>query len=220
MFIDYNEIKKFFEKLNNYYENNNIIDMINEVSNWKYLDKLLSVVNISKSIKNSQNIYELSIADYKIGNIISDLNYDTRSDKNKLRLLKFLIKYYEDTRLLFLRSILDINIKLLKDNIDYDIKVKTTVNPKDSKKDYLSDDMYIVDSYIYHMIYADDTLIGMDIKQGIGYKTETDFTNQKNVFEKDYPLDMNTKIYFIKNMILYNQSYFDTLTLKVNKKTR
>lgn len=220
MFIDYNEIKKFFEKLNKYYENNNIIDMINEVSNWKYLDKLLSVVNISKSIKNSQNIYELSIADYKIGNIISDLNYDTRSDKNKLRLLKFLIKYYEDTRLLFLRSILDINIKLLKDNIDYDMKVKTTVNPKDSKKDYLSGDMYMADSYIYHMIYVDDTLIGMDIKQGIGYKTETNFTNQKNVFEKDYPLDMNTKIYFIKNMILYNQSYFDTLTLKVNKKTR
>ena len=65
-----------------------------------------------------------------------------------------------------------------------------------------------------------ESLIGMNIKQGIGYKTETDFTNQKNVFEKDYPLDMNTKIYFIKNMILYNQSYFDTLTLKVNKKTR
>ena len=220
MFIDYNEIKKFFEKLNNYYAENNIVDMINEVSNWKYLDKLLSVVNISKSIKNSQSIYELSIADYKIGKITSDFDYDITNHKNKIRLLKFLLKYYEDTRLLFLRSILDINIKLLKDNIDYDMKVKTTVNPKDSKKDYLSDDMYMADSYIYHMIYADDTLIGMNIKQGIGYKTETDFTNQKNVFEKDYPLDMNTKIYFIKNMILYNQSYFDTLTLKINKKTR
>ena len=210
MYIDYNKLKEFFEKLNQQYEENNIDEMINLISTWEDLNKLLNVTEIIKQKNELENLYELKIADYSIGWMKSNLDYDINLDKNKLRFINYLVKYYEDARPLFLRALLDINIKLLKENINNDITFKTEVIPKSSDKEYLSSDLYMTDSYIYHSIYFDNTFIGIDMMEGYGYKSETDFTKEEDVFEKgNEPLSTNTKLYFLKSMKRYNDNYFD-----------
>ena len=219
MFIDYNKIKELFIKLSRELQDNNIDSMIDTISNFSDLDILLECTEIIKQKKELDYLYELKVAEYHIGYMKSDLEYDINSDKNKIRFINYLLKYYEESRVLFLRAILDLNIKVLKDNIDSDITFKTDVKPKNAEKEYLSDDMYVVDSYIYHSIYSKEIFIGMDMIENYGYKSETDFTKEEDVFAKGrFPLSKNTKLLFATTMKRYNDAYFNKYLKKEDNK--
>lgn len=221
MFIDYNKIKELFINLNSKYQENDIDKMIEIIDNFSELEKVLENVKIESEKREFDYLYKLEISNYTVGYLKSDLEYDINSDKNKIRFINYLLKYYEESRPLILRAILDLNVKTLKDNIDSNLTFKTDVKPKNDEKDYLSDDLYMTDSYIYHSIYSDNIFIGMDMMEGYGYKSETDFTKEEDVFAKgELPLSKNTKLLFANSMKRYNDAYFGKYVKKEEKKIK
>ena len=209
MFIDYKELKRLFTELNQQYKCNNIDAVISIIRNFPEIDKLLNVVEIVSKKREKDYLYELRIANYYIGNLTSEFIFSTDKKDNKLIFLNYFLKYQEDSITNILRAILDTNIKVLIDNVDnVDLIVKTDVRPKNDKKEYLSDDLYSVDSYIYHSMYADNTFVGIDMIETKGYKSETDFEKEEDVFSKArLPLSKNTKITLANSMKRYNDSY-------------
>ena len=93
MYINYNELKKFFIEILEKYNNNDLSGLYYCIENCVFLENILSITDVSVDKDN----YNLIVADNYIGSMKSDLYYDINNNKTKLNILKYVL--YKDFNL-------------------------------------------------------------------------------------------------------------------------
>lgn len=208
MYINYNELKKFFIEILEKYNNNDLSGLYYCIENCVFLENILSITDVSVDKDN----YNLIVADNYIGSMKSDLYYDINNNKTKLNILKYVL--YKDFNLVldFLNNLININNYILKNDDNADIIVKRDVEKKDEDFENVNSIISKSNCDIKYHIYSSDILIGEFKYNGYFYTLNNNSIKTDNI-------KMEDKNIMINDMYYYNNLYYQNI-IKNRVKTK
>ena len=208
MYINYNELKKFFIEILEKYNNNDLSGLYYCIENCVFLENILSITDVSVDKDN----YNLIVADNYIGSMKSDLYYDINNNKTKLNILKYVL--YKDFNLVldFLNNLININNYILKNDDNADIIVKRDVEKKDEDFENVNNIISKSNCDIKYHIYSSDILIGEFKYNGYFYTLNNNSIKTDNI-------KMEDKNIMINDMYYYNNLYYQNI-IKNRVKTK
>ena len=203
MYINYNELIKLVINLNEMSKNNSINEVFNYLNKSKYLNNILSNIEISKD----NNTYKINFLGKYIGNISSDMQFDTSNNRTKYDMLKYVL--YKNSNLIvdILYSLININNYLLEKDNYARIEVKRKIFSVNNEFESIDNNIWKTNGKIYYYIYNNSNLIGIFNYIGNYY------TCDDKIVKMDDSVKINSKEFVLNNMKHYNNTYFNSIVL-------
>lgn len=203
MYINYNELIKLVIDLNTI-KNNDIKEVFDYIDKSNYLDNILNSIDIT--VKN--DVYSIFFMGNYIGELSSDLYYNTNNNRSKKFMLKYIL--YKNPNLIvdILYNLININTYNLKHDKNVNIKVKRKIFSINNEFEQINSNICKTNGKMYYYIYNSDQLIGMFRYIG-NYYTDRDKT-----VKFDDNIKINNKEFVLNNMRYYNDSYFKSIVFQ------
>lgn len=209
MYINYYELKKLVIELFEKYNSNDIKGLFNCIDKCLFLESILN--NVEILVDN--DTYNLFFTDNYIGSMKSDLYYDTKNNKTKLNILKYILYKEPNLVLNLLTDLININNYILKNDDNASIKIKRDVSNVEDLEE-LNQNISKINCDIYYHIYSDSILVGAFKYNGYFYISNSDS------IKLDDDIEIQDKNILLNDMYYYNNLYLKNTVLNNSNKCK
>lgn len=201
MYINYYELRSFVYKIFDKYLQNDLKSIFEMLDKCIFIDKIVDSI----IIKHDNDNYNLNFTDKYLGTMKSDLYYNINSSKTKLNILKYLFSIDYNSLLIFLASLLNINVYKLSNDNNACLTINSVMKKKDDKIIDVGNNICSFECITENQVYNDSVLIGE-------YRYIGPFYIHKNKSYKNSYIDRsiktNDKLSLINELYNYNNNCF------------